>query len=285
MNFWWTNKNDMMHSKFAFVYLVLILVISVGLISNANAATSAPSNNPTMSATSSSTSTTVPFIINGTTTMVYIPCTTTILPLWTNATNNVTTTIVWQSTSQCYSSLSSIGFYCLWPVYNAASGNLTLETGEGISTENWTNVYMEFVPEGTGIYDGVPNVLFNISHAAYIGVLHPGFGYEVTLPVSPPQTAPGTRMSGSIWMKYAVAGNITSQYVEVTKINITAIRVNATSISASPQSTSISVSSITSSTTPATTPIITNSSNKNSSGPITTFINSIIAFFKNLFKL
>lgn len=265
-----------MKSKTLVIYLILIGLIAISMASKVQAE---------ITTSVSSTSTTAPpFIINGTTSTVFVVCTTTILPLWENTTTIVYTTTI--QPTQCYTSLSPVGFDCLSPVYSATTGNLTVEIAEGISSENWTNVYIAFVPKGTKVHNGIPaNVSFNHSNAAQIGVLHPGYGYVVTIPVSSSGTPIGTQKSGSIWMKYMIQGNSTSQYVQVTTINMTAISTNPTTTPTSLSTQSTSLSTLTESTTlPVSTTIIENTtSHQNNNNVITSFVNNIISFFKNLF--
>lgn len=274
-----------MNSKTVMIYLILIGLIAISMTLKVQAE---------VTTSVSSTSTTSPqfIIINGTTSTVFVVCTTTILPLWENTTTIVYTTTI--QPTQCYTSLSAIGFDCLNPVYSATTGNLTVEIAEGISSENWTNVYIAFVPKGTKVYNGIPtNLSFNASDAARIGVLHTGYGYNVMIPISAPGTSTGTQKSGSIWMKYMVQGNSTPQYVQVTTINMTAVSTfiisGTTSSSILPESISQSTVNASTSTTPSTsvTPTSTilesTTSQQNSNNAISSFISSIISFLKKLF--
>lgn len=269
-----------MNSKTVMIYLILIGLIAISMTLKVQAE---------VTTSVSSTSTTAPpfIIINGTTSTVFVVCTTTILPLWENTTTIVYTTTI--QPTQCYTSLSPIGFDCLNPVYSATTGNLTVEIAEDISSENWTNVYIAFVSKGTKVHNGIPvNVSFNLSNAARIGVLHPGYGYSVTIPVSAPGTSTGTQKSGSIWMEYTVQGNSTPQYVQVTTINMTAtttIPTIFTSLTSVSTATTIPTQSTTSTIPPTTTVTATTIGNtsQNSSNVINSLINDIISFFKKLF--
>jgi len=279
------DKTDYMNSKSVIVYLILIGLIVISMASKVQAE---------VTTSVSSTSTTAqPFIINGTTSTVFVVCTTTILPLWENSTTTVYTTTI--QPTQCYTSLSPIGFDCLNPVYSATTGNLTVEIAEGISSKNWTNVYIAFVPKGTKVHNGIPvNVSFNVSDAARIGVFHPGYGYTVTIPISAPGTSEGVQESGSIWMEYMVQGNSTQQYVQVTTINMTAVStliISGTTSSSILPGSSISQSTVSASTStiPSASTTITTlentTSHQNNNNAITSFINSITSFFKNLFRI
>jgi hypothetical protein len=168
------------------------------------------------------------YVVNGTTTIVFVPSTTTIPPpLWRNTTTIAYTTTI--QPNQCYADEE---FYCGNIEYSSTTGNLTLELGQGIGT-NWTNVYIAFVPKGAEVNNGVPNVSFNQPNAFYIGYMHTGFGYDVTLPVSAPQTSVGTKMSGSIWMKYTPAGGDIEKYLDITPISMEAVSTG-TSITSVP---------------------------------------------------
>lgn len=204
------------------VALLLVVVIAsvffYNLGANSNKTHATTTTNSASSQNTITSTANTHFIVNGTTTIGFVVCTTTIPPpVWKNTTT-VKTTIVTPPT-QCQT--NSI-FYCLYPVYSSATGNLSVETGQNTGA-NWTNVYIVFVPQGTQINNGIPNVSFASPHAVYLAHVYSGFGYDVTLPISSQRTSVGTKMSGGIWAKYMVSSNSTQHYIQITTITMQAV--------------------------------------------------------------
>ncbi len=235
------------YATFILALLLIVVVVAVffynsGLNSNTHIQTTITTLTSTNQNTANSTTTsTTPFVINGTTTIGFVVCTTTIPPrLWMNTTTVRTTTV--NPPTQCYTNTL---FYCLYPVYSSTTGNLSVETGQDTGA-NWTNVYFAFVPQGTQVNNGIPDVSFASPHAVYLSNVYSGFGYNINLPISSQGTSVGTKMSGGIWAKYMVSGNSTQQYLQITTITMQAV-------STTPSTTTTHTTSTTTTTIYSTT--------------------------------
>ncbi|MDE1870962.1 MAG: hypothetical protein KGI06_01855 [Candidatus Micrarchaeota archaeon] len=174
----------------------------------------------------------------------HIPSTTTTLPTTIpyNATITTRTTTIYYS-SACY---ANSRFECGYGDY--VLGNLTIEIVQNTGI-NWTDAYVEFVSNGTSATNGIPNVSFMAPNAVHVKYMYNGYGYDVTVPISSPNTTPGTAAYGSIWAKYNYSGSI--HYADMGTVYLNAsyppIRptISPTSAtSSSPSSTSTITSTI-----------------------------------------
>ncbi len=105
-----------------------------------------------------------------------------------------------------FSCSSIYGYSCSNLTYSSLTGNLT-----GVINQNtgqtWTAWAIVYAPDGVSqSTSGIPDVSFSsISNSP----LSSGQSVEITLPVSEKHTPIGTRISGSIWICYAIDQDIT----------------------------------------------------------------------------
>lgn len=114
------------------------------------------------------------------------------------------------------------GFLCSNPYLSIITGNLTIAIGENVGS-NWNNVYFAFVPQGTKINNGIPNVSFAQPNAVYINNMNSSTTTTVNLAVAKPNTlTKDQRVIGSVWAKYTINGTTQISYAQIATINIKA---------------------------------------------------------------
>jgi hypothetical protein len=98
--------------------------------------------------------------------------------------------------------IASSGFYCSGLSYSHATGNLTMTLGQATG-QSWQAWGVAYVPQGTSLSEGIPDVTFIPVNDAD-GALPSGATRVVSLPASAPDTPVGRAISGAIWACYVV---------------------------------------------------------------------------------
>ncbi len=132
--------------------------------------------------------------------------------------------------------IAQTGFLCQSPQYvhgilgtTPEAGNIVVILGQNTGN-NWATANFVFVPQGTSVTAGVPDVSFTTTPAnTEYNSLGLTSGQQVTLVLPNNALTPGETVTagssaatGAIWAQYTIAGSTTGQYAEVATINIKA---------------------------------------------------------------
>ena len=126
----------------------------------------------------------------------------------TNQSAKTTSTVMQGPRTTC---LAISGYFCIDPVYNHTSGNLTLKTGQATGS-NWASAEILFVGDNATYSNGIPASWANATVIS--GGLLTGQAVNATLRVSKPVKV-GAFEGGTLWLKYQLTNGGTEYYSEL----------------------------------------------------------------------
>jgi hypothetical protein len=108
------------------------------------------------------------------------------------------------------------GYSCGSLIYNHTTGKLSATLGQSTGY-NWAVVEILFVPQGTALSNGVPQISWNNATSLSNGLAN-GTVASVLLPASGAVSS-GTAISGTIWARYSLEVGGNENYVQLGAIN------------------------------------------------------------------